>query len=175
MRPSADETRLLHHGPRAAVRSCTGGRPAMGMNHPVGRMLRLWSLPPPDDELAALSAFREVYVDPYSVNGEDVPLSALVDRARMMHAGLTGLRHEVLDRIDSGNRTVLVMRQIGRHTAPFSTQLGTWQPTGVSLERRIIEVITVEADRLRKVWVTGDDLGRLIQADAVRLFRPGTE
>jgi hypothetical protein len=147
----------------------------MNMTHPVDRMLRLWSVPPPDDEVAALSAFREVYVDPYSVNGEDVPLSALVGRARMMHAGLTGLRHEVLDRIDSGNRTVLVMRQIGRHTGPLSTQLGTWQPTGVSLERRIIEVITVEADRLRKVWVTGDDLGRLIQADAVRLFRPGTE
>lgn len=146
----------------------------MDMTHPVDRMLRLWSQPPPDDEVAALSAFREVYVDPYSVNGEDVPLSALVDRARMMHAGLTGLRHEVLDRIDSGSRTVLVMRQIGRHTGPLPTPLGTWQPTGVSLERRIIEVITVEADRLRRVWVTGDDLGRLIQADAVRLFRPAT-
>ena len=147
----------------------------MDMTHPVDRMLRLWSVPPPDDEVAALSAFREVYVDPYSVNGEDVPLSALVDRARMMHAGLTGLRHEVLDRIDSGNRSVLVMRQMGRHTGPLSTQLGIWQPTGVSLERRIIEVITVDADRLRKVWVTGDDLGRLIQADAVRLVRPGRE
>jgi hypothetical protein len=145
------------------------------MTHPVDRMLLLWSVPPPDDDVAALSAFREVYVDPYSVNGEDLPLSALVDRARMMHAALTGLRHEVLDRIDSGNRSVLVMRQMGRHTGPLSTPLGTWQPSGVSLERRIIEVITVEADRLRNVWVTGDDLGRLIQADAVRLVRRGAE
>jgi SnoaL-like polyketide cyclase len=175
VRQFADESRLLHHGPHSAARSCPGCRPAMDMTHPVDRMLRLWSVPPPDDELAALSAFREVYFDPYSVNGEDVPLGAVVDRARMMHAGLTGLRHEVLDRIDSGDRTVLVMRQMGRHTGPLSTQLGTWQPTGVSLERRIIEVITVEGDRLRKVWVTGDDLGRLIQADAVRLVRPGTE
>jgi len=147
----------------------------MDMTHPVDRMLRLWSVPPPDDEVAALSAFREVYVDPYSVNGEEVPLSAIVGRARMMHAGLAGLRHEVLDRIDSGNRTILVMRQLGRHTGPLATQLGTWQPTGVSLERRIIEVITIDADRLRNVWVTGDDLGRLIQADAVRLVQPGKE
>jgi hypothetical protein len=147
----------------------------MDVTHPVDRMLRLWSMTPPDDAAEALSAFREVYVDPYSVNGEEVPVSALVDRARMMHAGLAGLRHEVLDRIDSGNRTVLVMRQTGRHTGPLSTPLGTWQPSGVSLERRIIEVLTVEADRLRSVWAAGDDLGRLIQADAVRLVRPGTE
>lgn len=174
MQPFADETRLLHRGSLSAVRSYAGGRPA-DVTHPVDRMLRLWSVPPPDDEVEALSAFREVYVDPYSVNGEEVPLSDLVGRARMMHAGLTGLRHEVLDRIDSGKRTVLVMRQIGRHTGPLSTPLGPWQPSGVSLERRIIEVITVEADRLRSVWVTGDDLGRLIQADAVRLARPGTD
>ena len=113
--------------------------------------------------------------DPYSVNGEYVPLSAVVGRARTMHAGLADLRHDVLDRIDSGNRTVLVMRQLGRHTGPLATQLGTWQPTGVSLERRIIEVITVDANRLIRVWVTGDDLGRLVQANAVRLVQPGTE
>jgi hypothetical protein len=147
----------------------------MDMTHPVDRMLRLWSVPPPDNEVAALSAFREVYADPYSVNGEYVPLSAVVGRARMMHAGFTDLRHDVLDRIDSGNRTVLVMRQLGRHTGPLVTQLGTWQPTGVSLERRIIEVVTVNANRLIRVWVTGDDLGRLVQANAVRLVQPGTE
>jgi len=112
----------------------------MEMTHPVDRMLRLWSVPPPDNEVAAVSAFREVYADPYSVNGEYVPLSAVVGRARTMHAGLADLRHDVLDRIDSGHRTVLVMRQLGRHTGPLATQLGTWQPTGVALERRIIEV-----------------------------------
>ena len=147
----------------------------MDMTHPVDRMLRLWSVAPPDSEVVALSAFREVYADPYSVNGEYVALSAVVDRARTMHAGLADLRHEVLDRIDSGNRTVLVMRQWGRHTGPLATQLGTWQPTGVALERRIIEVITVDANRLIRVWATGDDLGRLIQANAVRLVQPGTE
>jgi hypothetical protein len=93
----------------------------------------------------------------------------------MMYAGLADLRHEVLDRIDSEDRTVLVMRQLGRHTGPLSTQLGTWRPTGIWLERRIIEVITLEANRLRRVWVTGDDLGRLVQADAVRLVQTGTE
>ena len=147
----------------------------MDVTHPVDRMLQLWSAPPPEDDVPALSTFREVYADPYSINGEAVPLSAVVGRARMMHAGLADLRHEVLDRIDSGNRTVLVMRQRGRHVGPLPTQLGTWQATGVSLERLIIEVITCQADRLRKVWVTGDDLGRLVQADAVRFVQPETE
>jgi len=135
-------------------------------------MLRLWSSPPAADDTESLSAFEAVYVDPYQVNGVAVPLAQVVARARRLHAALAGLRQEVVDRVDAGDRTVLVLHQVGRHVGVLPTPLGDLRPTGRELTRPFVEVITHTADRLVSVTVVADDLARLVQADAVRLLQP---
>ncbi len=143
------------------------------VSHPVDRMLELWAVPPPTETSAALAAFRSVYADPYLVNGEEVTVETIISRAQLLHTALAGLRHEVVDRIDTGNRTVLVMMQTARHVGVLPTPIGSLQPTGLFVERRLIEVITTDADRMLQAWVTGDDMGRLRQLNAVRLVQPG--
>jgi hypothetical protein len=64
MQPLAHDTCLLHWGVLSADGAFAGGRLVMDMTHPVDRMLRLWSVRPTDDEVAALSAFREVSSSP---------------------------------------------------------------------------------------------------------------
>jgi predicted ester cyclase len=47
----------------------------------VDRLLRLWT-EPVAETADAIAAFGAVYADPVSVNGVDVPLVGLVERAR---------------------------------------------------------------------------------------------
>lgn len=142
--------------------------------HPVDRMLNLRSSPPPDDAEDALELFRDVYTDPYVVNGFEVAVVTIDNRVRLLHAALDGLQHEVVDRIDAQGRTVLVMIQRGRHTGILPSPLGELLPTERTLDRPFIEVISHSGDKLQGVWICADDLGRLIQADAVRLVQPNS-
>ncbi|MEO6715248.1 MAG: hypothetical protein ABIM89_17750 [Mycobacteriales bacterium] len=141
--------------------------------HPVDRMLQLWKSPPGPDE-SAVPAFRDVYVDPYRVNGTSMPVLQIVQRARVLHAALDGLEHVVLDRVEVANRTVLLLRQEGIHVGPLPTPLGMLAPTGRRLHRRLVEFIEHDNHRLLQVTALGDDLERLMQAEAVCLIEPGS-
>lgn len=138
------------------------------MAHPVDRMLSLWRTPPVDD--SAVERFRDVYTDPYLVNGEAIAVETIVERVRRMHASLAEFEQVVDDRIDEGGRTALLLSQCGVHVGPLATPLGTLAPTGRRLTRRLVEFITHDDRRLIQVTAVADDLERLRQAGAVSPF-----
>ena len=144
--------------PLSAVRSYVGGRPLMNMSHPVDRSLRLWSGPPPNDEVEALSAFREVrrsLLGQWRGHGVERPCRSGTNGAR----GTDGPapRSARQDRLgkpnclgDATDRTAhRSLIHTARHVAALRRLAGEAH----------YRVITVGADRLRSVWVTGDDLG----------------
>jgi hypothetical protein len=131
------------------------------------RLLRLWAKPPPEGD-AALAAFGAVYSDPISLNGSEIPLEALVLRARILHAAFVDLHFEVLSSVEAPGRAALVFRLRGRHVGPLPTPLGDVPPTGRVVEVLTVDVLTIESDLVSELWVVADELGRLLQLDAVR-------
>jgi hypothetical protein len=134
----------------------------------VDRVLRLWAEPPPEGD-DAVAAFRQVYADPVWVNGTQMPVQTLVDRARLLHAAVEGLQLEILDRVDAPGRVAIAHRYRGRHVGRLVTPLGTVAPTGRMLESLAIDIFTITDDLVTKIWVVGDELGRLLQLGAVAL------
>jgi hypothetical protein len=94
-----------------------------------------------------------------------------VGRARRLHAAFEGLRTELVERLDAPGCIVIVHRQAGKHVGRLSTPLGELEPTGRVVEVLTIDVLRIEAGRVAGIWVVGDELGRLIQLQAVGLVR----
>jgi ketosteroid isomerase-like protein len=143
----------------------------MRQNRPMGlvdRLLRLWTEPivAPAD---ALAAFREAYTDPVSVNGADVPVAALVERAHGLQRAYADLRLELIDRIETPERVVIAFWQRGRHVGPLETPLGEIGPTGREIEVRTIDILSITDGRISAIQVVPDNLGLLVQLGAVRL------
>lgn len=134
----------------------------------VDRLVALWSEPPPAGA-AGTAAFSEVYADPVQLNGVTVSVAHLVERARSLHAALDDVRVEVVDAFSAPGHLAVVLRSSGRHVGPLPTPLGEVAPTGRRLELLGIDVLSVEDDRIRAINVVADELGRLVQAGAVRL------
>jgi hypothetical protein len=141
-------------------------RRALSADHPVDRMLELWSVPPTDD---SITLFRDVYADPYRVNGASISVAEIVERASRIHIALRGLQHVLIDRVDDGCRTVVLLEQRGVHVGDLPSPLGVVPPTGRLLTRRFVELIDHDGQRLVEAKVIADDLARLVQAGAVRL------
>jgi hypothetical protein len=140
----------------------------------VGRLTGLWSAPLPDDEAAALDAFRAVYTDPVVLNGTTTPLLDLVARARAMQAAYTGLHHELLERIDAPDRLVIAFRLRGTHTGPLPTPLGTVAATGRGIDVQVIDILHLVAGRIAAITMVGDELGLLRGLDALALRATAT-
>jgi predicted ester cyclase len=138
------------------------------MNDFLDRMLGLWREPLADDS-AAEAAFGRVYADPVLVNGATMPLSGLVARARALQAAYDGLELELLDRVEVPDRLVIAFRMRGRQTGPLLTPLGIVAPTGREVETRVIDILALTGGLVSSVWMVGDELGLLMQLDAVRL------
>lgn len=134
----------------------------------VDRLLRLWIDPLPDGE-AAESAFRELYYDPVSVNGEPIGAEELVTRARALQAALEWPNTRVLSVVDGGRRIAVVFRLRGRQIGPLTTSAGSLPPTGRVVELRIIDVLTLAGGRVREVWTVQNELGALAAVEAVEL------
>lgn len=132
------------------------------------RLLRVWT-EPVDDGSAATAAFAEVYADPLVVNGTPMTVAQLVDRARSLQQSFDGLSMQIVDRIDTSDRLVIAFLMRGRHVGPYTSPLGTIPPTGREIEIRTIDVLTVEDGLVSAIWVVADDLGLLVQLDAIRL------
>jgi len=139
----------------------------------ISRALGLWGADVPDGA-AGLTAFRAVYADPITINGEQTPLQVLVDRAQMMRSAFAGLRHDVLEELESPGRVAFAFRITGRHVGPLATPLGTIAASGKRVEIAGMDIFVVDQarDRVTAVWAQADYLALLIQASAVSLTQP---
>jgi ketosteroid isomerase-like protein len=134
----------------------------------VDRMLRLW-LEPFDDTGVAEAAFREVYADPLPVNGGELRVADLVERAHALHATYREVTIELLDLVEAPGRVVVAFRMRGRQDGPLATPLGTVAPTGLEVEQRVIDVLTVDDGRVTGIEMVADTLAPLLQLGAVSL------
>ena len=130
--------------------------------------MRLWTEPVPATP-DAIAAFGELYTDPVSVNGTDVSLIDLVDRARMVQRAFADLSMEIIDEVEAPARLVIVFWQRGRHVGPLALPLGEIPPTGRQVEVRTIDVLSIDGDRISAIQVVPDNLGLAMQLGAVGL------
>jgi ketosteroid isomerase-like protein len=140
------------------------------MSDVVDRLFALWRETPADDE-AALAGFRALYADPVPVNGVPMTAAELLARARALSAAFDRLEVEVVDEFEAPDRLVVVHRMSGRHTGPLPTPLGALAPTGEVIEALTIDVLVVENGRITSLWVTSDDLARLVKLNALQLVQ----
>src|SRR5215218_10268224 len=113
----------------------------------VERLVRLWT-EPVSTSGDAHAAFREAYTDPVSINGVDVSVADLVERARGFQRAFADLRIELIDQIESPGRVVVAFWQRGRHVGPLETPLGVIGPTDLDVEVRVIDVLSITDDRI---------------------------
>ena len=136
----------------------------------VEALVRLWTQPVAASA-DALAAFGNTYTDPVSINGVDVPLADLVERARALQRALADLRIELIDQIEAPGRVVIVFWQRGRHVGPLETPLGEISPTGREIEVRVIDVLSITDGRISAIQVVPDNLRLAIQLGAVQLVQ----
>jgi hypothetical protein len=134
----------------------------------VDRLARLWT-EPLGTSAEALRAFRETYTDPVSINGVDVSVAALVERARGFQRAFADLRIDLIEQVEAPGRLVIVFWQRGRHVGPLESPLGEISPTGREVEVRVIDVLSITEGRISAIQVVPDNLGLVMQLDAVRL------
>jgi hypothetical protein len=132
------------------------------------RLLPLWTqLAGSRDDAEA--AFRKVYADPVVVNGTEMRVAGLVDRARALQRAFDGLSMHILDTVETPDRVVIAFLMRGRHVGPLISPLGTVAPTHRDIEVRTIDVLTIRAGVVSAIWVVSDDLGLLRQLGAAKL------
>jgi predicted ester cyclase len=134
----------------------------------VEHLSRLWTEPLPATP-EAIAAFGELYTDPVSINGANVPLTDLVERARALQRAFADLSVEVIDEVEAPGRLVIVFWQRGRHVGPLTLPLGEIPPTGRQVEVRTIDVLSISGDRISAVQFVPDNLGLAMQLGAVAL------
>jgi predicted ester cyclase len=134
----------------------------------IDRLLRLWTEPVPEPD-RAIADFGEAYADPVSINGVDVPLADLVERARGLQRAFADLRIKLIEQLESEERVAIVFLQRGRHVGALETPLGEIAPTGREFEIRVIDVLCIADGRIRAIQVVPDNLALLTQLGAVEL------
>lgn len=129
------------------------------------RLLDLWSAPIPDLHEARAS-FAMLYTDPVTINGGEVPLSALVDRATQTHSSLERLGVELLDVIETPGKLVLAFELTARHVGAWHSALGDVPATGRTVSVRTIDVLTLHKGFVTAIWVVSDEAALLTQLGA---------
>jgi predicted ester cyclase len=127
----------------------------------LDRLFQVWTDSDGLDEMK--DRLAEFYADPVRVNGSDLSLSDLATRARALHAAFSDLRSEVLQVVEDKDSIAVAFVMHGWHTGPYQTPFGIIQPTGVKVQIRTIDVLTISNDTISAIWVTADDLGTLRQ------------
>ena len=133
----------------------------------VTRLFSLWDDVPQGE--AAVAAFRELYADPVRINGVDMTVEQLAERAQRTAAALEGRSTQVLSQVSTGDRTAVAFRMTGRHVGPIDTPLGPVPATGQVLVLDVIDVLLVTDGRISEIFMTADYLGALGRAGAVEL------
>lgn len=132
----------------------------------VERLLPLWTDAVADREDAEAD-FRAVYADPIVVNGVDMSVGQLVQRAASLQGAFADLTMDVLDIVETPDRLVLAFLMRGRHVGTFLSAVGDIDATGREIEVRTIDVLTVKAGKITRIRVVADDLGLLRQLGAL--------
>jgi predicted ester cyclase len=135
------------------------------MSDLVDRLLTLWT--GPVDGQDARDAFAALYTDPVKVNGVDLSVDDLLARARALHASFSQLRAEVLQVVEGDDSIAVAFRMCGHHTGPYMGPFGPIARTGVAVQIRTIDVLTLTDGRISSIWVNADDLGLLRQLGVV--------
>jgi|1186.fasta_scaffold05028_2 hypothetical protein len=133
----------------------------------VTRLFQLWDDVPEGE--GAITAFRELYADPVRINGVDMTVEQLAERARRTSAALAGRSTQLLSQVSNGDRTAVAFRMTGRHVGPLDTPLGLAAATGEVLTVDVIDLLLVTDGRISEIFMTADYLGALGRAGAVRL------
>jgi hypothetical protein len=139
----------------------------------VQALFGLWQQPDRATDLEA--AFAAFYTDPVIVNGVELSIADMVARARSVNTAFHGLTADILQVVEGGDGSLgvaFVMR--GRHTGPYRGPFGIVEPTGIDVEIRTIDILTLTERKVSKVWVNADDLGLLRRLDAVSGTTPGS-
>jgi hypothetical protein len=132
----------------------------------------LWQQPDHATDLDL--AFGAFYTDPVIVNGAEISIADMVVRARILNAAFEALTAEILQVVGGGDAVgvgdgslavAFVMR--GRHTGPYAGPFGIVEPTGIDVDIRTIDILTLTDGKVSKIWVNADDLGLLRQLGAV--------
>src|SRR4051794_3424234 len=100
----------------------------------VEHLFGLWTSPLAEDPAAGVAEFGKLYTDPVRINGADISLADIAERARSMHRAFDDLRIVVVDQVEAGDKLVLAFRQTGRHIGPLSTMLGEVPATGRQID-----------------------------------------
>ena len=129
----------------------------------VEYLIGLWTKPLPRSDSDALAAFCDAYADPVRVNGVDTPLAELVKRARMLQRAFADLTLELVERIETPTRLVIVFWQHGRHVGTLETPSGEIKATGREVRIQTIDVLTLRDRRITEVFVVADNLALLLQ------------
>jgi predicted ester cyclase len=138
------------------------------MTDVVERIMVLWQHLPEDDG-EALAAFADVYADRVVVNGTELTLDDLLTRARALQAALSDVRHELLERVEVGDKLVIAFRLHGRHTGSLRTAIGDVPATGRDVSIQGMDVLTFTDGRITGITVLADELGLLARLNAVVL------
>jgi len=128
---------------------------------------------PVDDHDDPLAVFKSVYADPVTVNGASMPVADLVSRARTLQGAFSGLRAEIVHRLEQDDAVVVGFFLHGKHVGPYPSPLGMVAPRGRDVSVRVTDILTVVDGRVSDIWVINDDLGLLTQLDAVALKADG--
>ena len=134
----------------------------------VDRLMTLWATPPTTDD-DALAELRALYTEPVQINGAAFTADDLLVRVRAMQRAYSGLRHAVLDRVETSDRLVVAFRLTGRHTGPLGTPLGEIAATGREFAVRVIDILTVTDGRISAVTMVADELTQLTALGALQL------
>lgn len=132
------------------------------------RLMALWATPA-DDDAAALAGLRALYTDPVRINGSSMTALDLLVRIRAMQRAYSGLRHELVARVDAPGKLVIAFRLRGTHTGPLATLFGELAPTGRAFEVRVIDILTLTDGRISEVTMVADELGQLAALGALTL------
>jgi uncharacterized protein YndB with AHSA1/START domain len=141
----------------------------------VERLLRLWTDPLPEDDATAAEAFRQLYTDPVTANGAPLTAGDLVGRARTMQAALERPEREVLGVADAGDVVAVAFRLAGRHVGPLDTPAGRLPASGVRLDLRIIDLLTLTDGRVSAIRMVADWLSALAPAGLVHVPSDGAQ
>jgi predicted ester cyclase len=134
----------------------------------VDDIMALWQRLPEDPSDARAAGLR-LYAERCEVNGVILTVDDLLDRARALQAALSDLRHELLERVEAGDRLSIAFRLHGRHTGPLQTTIGVVPATGKTVSIQGMDILTFSAGRITKITVLSDEIGLLSSLDAVAL------
>ncbi len=132
------------------------------------RLMALWTTPPGEDA-APLAEVRSLYTDAMRINGPSMTAIDLLARIRGTQRAYTGLRHELVERVDAPGRLVIAFRLHGTHTGPLATPFGELADTGRDFTVRVIDILTLTDGLLSEVTMVVDELGQLAAPGVLRL------